>query len=153
MLHFTTSVCDAASAPSPGEDVVRPWACPECASAFPCEKALKCHLRQKHEVRALQRLSAPADGVCMSCSTRFGSRLALLTHLCETRAGRAGHRCWEDIRARPRAFRPLAAASVRRLDLLDRQRRRDERREGHAHPLAMHAATRADGRVLGRCIR
>ena len=65
-LHFSESVLDRGPV-ADHSNSVRPFACPECHSAFGTERQLKSHVQMQHQVRALQRFHAPASGTCASC--------------------------------------------------------------------------------------
>ena len=149
MLHFTDSLCDrdvAASAAAP----CRPHRCTLCPASFATHRELAQHARIKHGVRCQQPLFARADAICPVCRTCFGQRVRLISHLCDTRAKRLGHRCWTTICASPHLFSQLSAADAAELDSRDNDLRKAARRAGHSHHLAVGCAVRADGSCVGR---
>jgi len=146
-IHFSDSVADPPSAAPDADPIALPHVCPECEKRFPTSRALGSHRRIQHRVLAEQRYYAPASGVCPCCGTRFRSRLRLLAHLCDTRRTR----CWDTVRADD-SLR-LAEAVVTKLDGIDNVARLAARKAGHSHDLAIGAAQRSDGRVVGRASR
>ena len=145
MLYFTDSCCDRGGA-APVGGGTRPFSCHECDACFATARARDQHLRIRHHVRCLQWSYAGADATCPVCCTVFGSRLRLLSHLCDSR--RAA--CWEAMRASPARYPPLPQKKVAELDELDKVQRRDAQRQGLSHAPAQGPARRADGRVVGR---
>ena len=81
----------------------------------------------------------------MVCGTRFGSRLRLLSHLCDSRRTK----CWDRIRLNPALFPPLPPG-VEALEEADKEQRRTAQRLGHSHALARGPTYRANGSVVGR---
>ena len=145
MTYFTDSVCDrdpVADAPVPE----RPFGCDRCPAAFGTEKELAQHRRRKHDVRCPQRFFAPASATCPVCGTLFQQRLRLLSHLCDKRRPK----CWQAILAAPDVHKPLAAQTVKELDMQDRLLRRAAQRAGHSHHLARGVAVRPGGAQTGR---
>ena len=144
-IHFSDSAGDTAVVATPGGGMsTLDHICPECSHCFPTERAVGSHRRIMHQIRCEQRFFAPGSGKCLICATQFRSRLRLLAHLCGARRTR----CWDVLRASQE--HRLAPEVVARLDELDNQARRTARHAGHSHMLAVGAAVRADGRVVGR---
>jgi hypothetical protein len=84
--------------------------------------------------------------LCQVCNTKFGTRLALLKHLCDRRR----KDCWSEIINFPKRFVQMDAEEIGRLDDEDRKARAQGRRAGHSHALAAGGCSRADGRTVGR---
>ena len=145
LLFFTESVCDRET-PKEHVDLMKPFVCSECSVAFATSKQYGMHRRRVHGERCAQRVFALPSGECQACHTVFGTRLALLGHLCDSRR----RRCWERILASPEHFQQLSPAEVDRLDALDTVARAEGRRHGHTHALVRGGCVRADGRPLGR---
>lgn len=147
LLHFVDSCCDlAAASPVSGGGGTRPFPRMQCTLSFHSCKARDQHMRIKHGVRCLQILFALANATCLSCQTKFGSRLRLIGRLCDSRRTK----CWDAIRVDPENFLPLFATTVEALDRLDQEQRREAQRRGHSHALARGPTLRANGSVVGR---
>jgi hypothetical protein len=152
-LSWDTSTAD------PTVELVAPHAslnvhCTECARAglalsFGSVKALQAHQHAKHGVRSPMRCFAPSTGICPSCGTKFWHRLRLLSHLCDSRRPRCRDRCLDPTSA----IVALELAEVVRLDEADKVARREAARHGHTHVLAVGAALRHDGKVVGRVLQ
>ena len=50
-------------------------------------------------------------------------------------------------------LRPLATSTIDRLDEIDRSARREARRDGKSHPVAVGQAKRANGKAVGHVNR
>ncbi|CAK0839438.1 unnamed protein product [Prorocentrum cordatum] len=116
MLFFTDSCCDRGGA-APVGGGARPFACHQCDACFATAKARDQRLRIRHHVWCLQRSYAGADATCPVCHTAFGSRLRLLSHLCDSRRPAR----WDAIRASPARYPPLPQKQVAELDDLDKE--------------------------------
>ena len=145
MLHFIDSVCDVRAGPD-GAAVCRPFACAECGVAFETSKQYTQHRRSRYGERCPQRFYAPASGVCPACESTFGTRLALLSHLCDSRRSA----CWQTIVNHPGKYTKMLPQEVATLDALDRTARTAAKRLGHSHALATGGCVRKDGTPVGR---
>ena len=85
----------------------------------------------------------------MACKAQFQSRLRLIAHLSDTRVGRDKCR----LKVLNGSLRPLASSIVEHLDEIDRSARRDARRAGNSHPLAVGQARNVDGKAVGHVKR
>ena len=145
-IFFTESQCDLGTGVVFDESTpVVSFACSMCSSAFASDKALQSHARTKHGVKVPQRLFCLPDGTCQACGTYFRSHLRLLPHLCDSR--RTG--CWDRICASPTIFSKLSKGDCAKLDCTDNVKRREARRAGHSHPLAVGQAHNAKGVPVG----
>jgi len=146
MLYFSESRLDQVAQPSaPIVAVVSTFACDKCETAFASSRALQSHIRIKHKVRCLQRLYAGSSGVCSVCKTIFNTRLRLIAHLSDTRRDK----CWCEIRAHPRKYKPLSAELVADLDEKDKVSRPDAQKQGKSHPTAVGSARTSGGKLVG----
>ena len=145
-IHFVESACDLGAGAVPSRDApITAHRCPQCPSSFASARALKSHMRTKHGAKAPQRIFCLPDGVCQVCKTQFRSRLRLLAHLCDSRRTK----CWDTICSSPSSYNRLSSAQCTELDSLDNVQRRDARRAGHSHALAVGQAYTASGRAIG----
>lgn len=145
-IFFVESQCDIGTAVVfDGSALVVPFACSMCSSVFASDTALKSHTRTKHGVQVSQRLFCLPDGTCQACGTWFHSRLRLLARLCDSR--RTG--CWDRICASPTVFSRLSLGECAKLDCSDNVKRREARRSGHSHHLAVGQAHNAKGVPVG----
>ena len=145
MLHFVDSLCDVRALPDDAQ-TCRPHVCTDCHVAFATAKQLAQHRRIKHGERCPQRFYAPASGICPACHTTFGTRLALLSHLCDSRR----NACWNAITRNPKRYAKMPATTVEALDDVDREARNAARKSGHTHALATGGCVRSDGTHVGR---
>ena len=137
---------ETAVEPSAGLPVLTCSFCVSSNKQFLSLKAPQSHQRVVHNILSPMRAYADSDGTCPVCKTCFRTRLRLLAHLCDSRRPRCRDACFgSDIT-------PLCEERVKELDELDRGARRAARRSGHTHPLAVGAATRADGTAIGRAV-
>ena len=146
LVHFTDSLCDVRAASPEDAVATREFRCDACGVAFHTHKQLAQHRRIKHGEKCPQRFYAAASGACPVCQTVFGTRLALLSHLCDSRR----QRCWTEICRHPGRFVQIPAEEVAVLDALDNEARKRARRQGHSHALATGGCVRADGTPVGR---
>ena len=144
-LHFIESACDKHAMPDLQCQLVCHFRCDACDCAFPTEKAKKAHQRTKHKVLVPQRHYADENGVCPVCSTGFNTRLRLLAHLCDSRRPK----CWDRICAQPTNFERLSDERTLELDAADRVSRREARRAGYSHPIAIGPARTEAGKLIG----
>ena len=117
----------------------------ECNANFAPQKALKAHMRRKHNIRRLQRFYADSNGLCPVCRTDFRTRFRCLAHLCDSRRTR----CWSVIQGNPRAYPKLTIEEVAARDEIDRQLKREAWQAGHTHVLASKPAVTAAGKQIG----
>ena len=129
--------------PLPGQSI---FSCMQCAPpvTFSSSKALQSHCRTKHGTRSSVPQYINDSGVCPVCSTVFGSRLRVISHLSDTRRPK----CRERVLAGD--FPVLPKAVLAKLSVRDRELKRLALREGHTHTLASGAAVNAKGHIVGR---
>ena len=129
--------------PLPGQSI---FSCMQCAPpvSFFSSKALQSHCRIKHGARSSVPQYINDSGVCPVCSTVFGSRLRVISHLSDTRRPK----CRERVLAGD--FPVLPRSVLAKLSVRDRELKRLALREGHTHTLASGAAVNAKGHIVGR---
>ena len=83
------------------------------------------------------------SAVCPACGVDFRDRIRCISHLSDRRRPA----CADYVRQ----FVPaMSDSEVLRLDTKDRVLRREARRKGHTHHIALLPARRPDGSVTGR---
>ena len=148
-IYYTSSVSDShASASNCSSNT---YICNTCPAAHdgsrPCwstQKALDSHLRAKHGVLSVYRIYVDGSGVCPVCKTKFNSRLRCIAHLSDSRRKKCSTALVTG------TYPTLDACTVTKLDLLDRESRRQAQQAGHTHPLAHKPAIKSDGKIVGR---
>jgi len=112
---FVCTLCDSAG--------------PESKNVFDSQRALDSHVRAKHKIRCDIRTYVGDTTVCPACSTKFSSRVGLITHLSDKRRPRCPARVRE-------VCVPISDELASQLDEVDKASRRDAQRKGYSHPLA-----------------
>ena len=102
------------------------------------------HRRGVHGFRTVWRYYADEDGVCPACRSCFVTRARLIKHLADKRRTKCGEKVLADRPAK------LSEERVAVLDDLDRIAKREARRQGHSHAIAVGSARTADGKRVGR---
>ena len=145
-LHFGESTCDRSPPPKQiAIDAIAQHFCTECQVCFSTQKGLKVHQRMKHGLRAPQRYFADKAGDCQVCGTCFHTRLRLLAHLCDTRRAQ----CWSRLCTDPASYTKLSQQQVDFLNQNDQDMRKQARKRGHTHAIAVGSAKSADGKRIG----
>jgi hypothetical protein len=145
-LHFGESTCDRTPPPKQiAIDAIAQHVCTECHVCFSTQKGLKAHQRTKHGLRVPQRYFADKAGYCQVCGTCFHTRLRLLAHLCDTRRAQ----CWSRFCTDPASYTKLSQQQVDFLDQIDQDMRKQARKRGHTHAIAVGSAKSADGKRIG----
>ena len=96
---------------------------------FDSQRALDSHVRAKHKIRCDIRTYVGDTTVCPACSTKFSSRVGLITHLSDKRRPQYPARVRE-------VCAPISDELASQLDEIDKASRRDAQRKGYSHPLA-----------------
>ena len=116
------------------------FSCSKCGRRFGSNKSLLQHMRVAHGVRKSVGELVGDWRRCPICSTVFGSRMALVQHLSETRL-RSKHRCatCKDafLATNPP---PIPLDVLKAFQATDRADRRSARRQGHTHALVPELA-------------
>ena len=118
------------------------FACSQCDRAFASQKALESHARVKHGCRMDIRAFV-AGSICPACGTDSKQRLRCLAHLSDRRRTR----CAEWVRTHCVRLAPRQVAD---LDEHDRLLRREARKSGKSHHIAVGPAITCGGRLVGR---
>ena len=84
-----------------------------------------------------------ADGVCPACQTYFHSRLRVIAHVNDRR----NKLCKPQLLSGE--FVQISAEVASELDGGERIARKEARRLGHSHPVAVQSARKANGKRVG----
>eukprot|EP00973_Karenia_brevis_P061236 8515083-Karenia_brevis.AAC.1 len=142
-LHYTASCTDKEQVP--GTPASLSFVCQMCnpACGFASEKGLAQHQRMKHGLRNMMRyyISGP---VCPVCETDFQDRIRCLAHVSDCRRSK----CRGELLSG--SFAMLDEDQVCQLDEIDARLRKEARRSGRTHHIAVEAARTVDGKITGR---
>ena len=144
-LYFIESSLDSVPSGSAPMAMVCQHVCETCPNrpAFASAKALHQHCRKMHGYRDPTAKYINGSGVCPACKTNFKTRLRVLAHVSDVRRPK----CRDVILSG--AFPEMSCADLSKLALADREARKQARRDGHTHPLAVGSATTARGKRIG----
>ena len=113
---------------------------------FPSAKSLGMHMRIKHGIRESLQSRIGDISICPGCHTQYHSRARLLRHLTDKRRA---VKCRELVNTLPLIPDDLYS----QLTAKAADERKEARKVGMTHPLAIRSATKADGRRTGRTAR
>ena len=114
------------------------WECDLCNECFKSKCALAMHAVHKHGYRTMVKYFAIGD-TCPSCLKWYHCRARFKTHLVTSEACLARIAC---------CFPPLPNAAVEELDIEDKQRNRDLKKEGWWATKALFPVMRIQGPAL-----
>ena len=142
-LRYVDSCIDAVKITESLESVVSAFPCTDCNKSFASHKALLCHCRKLHGYRDPVRLFLHGDGVCPVSRSPFHSRLRAIAHVNDRR----NKVCKPSLLSGE--FAQIPAELTSKLDECERICRKEARRDGHSHPIAVQSARKANGKRVG----